>query len=52
MCVYLPITSIINSDPRSGTYETYWQAGALTFTAVVLVTNEKVVLVEAKYLVF
>jgi hypothetical protein len=47
MCVYLPITSLINSDPRSGAYETYWQAGALTFTAVVLVTNEKVIRMES-----
>lgn len=42
LVVYLPIAIMHNADPQSGTYETYWQAGCLTFTAVIIVANEKV----------
>jgi hypothetical protein len=42
LVVYIPIVALANSDPQSGVYETYWQAGCLTFTAVVVIANEKV----------
>ena len=43
LVVYIPIVAMGNSDPQSGAYETYWQAGCLTFTAVVIIANEKVI---------
>lgn len=42
ICTYLPILALNNSDPQNGMYETFWQGGGLTFTAVVIFTNVKV----------
>jgi hypothetical protein len=38
----LPILILDNADPQNGMYETFWQGGGLTFTAVVIFANMKV----------
>lgn len=38
----LPLYALANSDPEFGTLETFFEAGATCFTAIVFVVNFKV----------
>ena len=39
---FTPPLFLTNADPSTGTYDTFWQSGALTFTAVIVIVNLKV----------
>lgn len=42
ICAYTPSLYLRNASPETGTYDTFWQSGAMTFTIVVIVVNMKV----------
>jgi hypothetical protein len=43
ICAFVPSLFLANASPQTGTYDTFWQGGAMTFTIVVIVVNLKVV---------
>lgn len=42
LIAYVPPLLFDNSDPSTGTYNTFLETGALTFTAAVVIVNIKV----------
>jgi hypothetical protein len=42
ICALLPLGLLQNSQPGFGTFNTFWESGALCFTAVVIIANLKV----------
>mmetsp|Transcript_9092 Transcript_9092/g.13680 ORF Transcript_9092/g.13680 Transcript_9092/m.13680 type:complete len:1228 (+) Transcript_9092:73-3756(+) len=50
ICTFFPPLFLHNSSPRSGTYETFWESGAMTFTVVVIIVNLKMVLIQSKWM--
>lgn len=45
----LPLFTLANSDPTTGTEATYLQAGMTAFTVIVLVVNFKLFFVQSKW---
>lgn len=50
ICAYFPPLFLENSDPRSGTFNTFWESGAMTFTVVVIIVNLKMVFIQTKWM--
>jgi hypothetical protein len=41
ICAFVPSLFLTNASPTTGTYDTFWQGGAMAFTIVVIVVNLK-----------
>ncbi len=45
----LPIAVLVNSDPQTGQFETFWEAGALCLTAIIIIVNLKMFFIQHRW---
>jgi len=45
----LPLAILTKSDPFNGTMNTFWEAGALAYTAIIIIVNLKVLFIQHRW---
>lgn len=49
LCAYLPPMFLHHGNPDSGTFDTFWMSGALTFTCIIVVVNFKMFFIQYRW---